>query len=66
MFIPVRGYSAPGRYPKTEDQVRHLHRHRTQNGLGPAFVKVQGRVLFDPERIEQLLIERAQQSSAVA
>jgi hypothetical protein len=64
MFIPVRGYEAKGRYPATEDQARHLYRNRTQNGLAPAFTKAGGRVLFDPDRLDQLLANRARGEAA--
>ncbi len=64
MFIPIRGLKSPGRYPSTEDQARHIYRHRRQNGLAAAFVKVQGRVLFDPDKIEALLAARAGSSAA--
>ena len=63
-FQPVRAYKARGRYPATEYQVRHLFRNRGDNGLGPAFTKLGGRVLFDPERLEQLLADRARADSA--
>lgn len=54
-FIPLRDYRAPGRYPSSEHQLRHLYRNRFENGLAAAFVKIQGRVLFDPVRLTQLL-----------
>jgi hypothetical protein len=52
---PIRGYRADNRYPDSEHKLRHLYRNRTENGLAPAFAKVQGRVLFDPERMDALL-----------
>jgi len=61
-FIPIREYAAPGRYPSTEYQLRHLYRNVDGNGLGPAFVKVSGRVLFDPDRLEAILRERAERA----
>jgi hypothetical protein len=57
-FIPVRGYKADGKYPATEFQCRALFRNRRKNGLAAAFAQVggkRGRVLIDPDRIEQLL-----------
>ena len=63
-YKPLRGLSQPNGYPSTEDQARHLFRHRHANGLAPAFVKVQGRVLFDPQRIESILAEQAGRSTA--
>jgi hypothetical protein len=63
-FKPVRGHTSPDRYPETEDKARHLFRHRHENGLAPAFVKCGNRVLFDPDRIEALLAERAASSVA--
>jgi hypothetical protein len=64
-FIPIRNYQAPGRYPATEHQARHIFRNLEENGLGPAFTKVQGRVLFDPDRLEQLLGKRAEGGAGV-
>lgn len=61
---PIRDYTAEGRYPSTEHQLRHLYRNRTENGLAPAFAKVQGRVLFDPDRMDTLLAEQGQRSNA--
>jgi len=62
-FRPIRKYKAAGRYPATEHQARHLYRNADNNGLGAAFVRVQGRVLMDPERLEALLTERARQAA---
>lgn len=59
-FKPIRGYSAPGQFPASEHALRHIHRNASANGLGSAFTKVAGRVLFDPDRLQQLLSERAQ------
>lgn len=56
---PIRGYKAPGRYPATEFSARHLFRNRFENGLAAAFVKLGGRVLLDPDRLDQLLAELA-------
>lgn len=63
-FKPVRGHSSPDRYPENEFKARHLFRHRHENGLAAAFVKVGNRVLFDPEKIDAILADRASQSSA--
>lgn len=52
---PIRGWKAPDRYPSTEYQLRHIYRNRAENGLAPAFTKAAGRVLFDPERLDQLM-----------
>jgi len=52
---PIRNYKARDRYPDTENKLRHLYRNRGENGLAPAFAKVQGRVLFDPDRLDALL-----------
>jgi len=52
---PIRGYRADNRYPDSEHKLRHLYRNRTENGLAPAFAKVQGRVLFDPDRMDALI-----------
>ena len=59
-FKLIRGYSAPGEFPASEHQLRHIHRNADANGLASAFTKVAGRVLFDPDRLQQLLAERAQ------
>jgi hypothetical protein len=63
MFIPVRKYHSRGSYPSTEDQLRHLFRHRVDNGLAPAFTKVQGRVLFDPAILQEILTRQAASES---
>jgi hypothetical protein len=62
-FRPIRGYSAPGRYPATEDQARNLFRNLKHNGLAGAFTKVNGRVLINPERLDELLAEQASGST---
>ena len=54
-FRPIRDYKAPGRYPSTEYQLRHLYRNRKQNGLDAAFSRAGNRVLFDPEHLQRLL-----------
>lgn len=56
---PIRKYQAAGRYPDSEHKLRHLYRNRHENGLAPAFAKVQGRVLFDPDRLDALLSAQA-------
>lgn len=56
---PIRGYRADNRYPSTEFQLRHLFRNRHENGLAPAFARVGVRVLFDPEKLDQLLADQA-------
>ena len=61
---PIRDYEAAGRYPSTEHQLRHLYRNRHDNGLAPAFAKVQGRVLFDPDRMDALMAEQSQRATA--
>ena len=62
---PIRDYeAADGRWPSTEDQLRHLYRNRLENGLAPAFAKVQGRVLFDPDRLDALMAEQHQRATA--
>ena len=61
---PIREYAASDRYPSTEHQLRHLYRNRHDNGLAPAFAKVQGRVLFDPEKMDALLATSSQPSRA--
>lgn len=63
-FRPVRGHNAPGRYPETEWQARHLFRGRDHNGLAAAFTKCGNRVLFDPDKIDAILAERAVIGSA--
>lgn len=52
---PVRGWTSPTDYPSTEHQLRHIYRNRDRNGLSPAFTKAAGRVLFDPDRLNQLM-----------
>lgn len=61
---PIRGYAARDRYPATEHQLRHIYRNRTENGLAPAFARVGSRVLFDPDKLDAMLSEKAPQSSA--
>jgi hypothetical protein len=61
---PIRGYSADNRYPATEHQLRHIYRNRAANGLAPAFAKVGGRVLFDPDRMDALMSERGERTQA--
>lgn len=63
MLQPIRGYNVPGRYPSTEYQLRHLWRNRLANGLAPAFAQVGTRVLFDPDRLEALLLEQSQNAA---
>lgn len=63
MFKPIRGHKAPGSFLHSEDAARHAYRHRHENGLAEAFVKVQGRVLADFDRIQTLLAERAQREA---
>lgn len=63
---PIRGWKDPSRYPPTEYALRHLYRNRTENGLAPAFAKVQGRVLFDPERMDALLAANSRDERASA
>lgn len=58
-FKPVRGHKSPGHYPETEDKARHLFRNRHSNGLAAAFVKCGGRVLFDPDKLAELLAAQA-------
>jgi len=60
---PIRGYSAPDRYPSTEHQLRHIYRNRAENGLASAFAKAAGRVLFDPDRLDQLMKAPARDAS---
>jgi hypothetical protein len=54
-FRPIRGYEDPSRYPSTEFQLRHIFNGRDTNGLADAFRKRCGRVLFDPDRLQELL-----------
>ena len=54
-FRPIRGYSDATRYPSTEHQLRHIFRASDSNGLADAFRRVGNRVLFDPERLQDLL-----------
>jgi len=61
---PIRGWKAPDRYPATEYQLRHIYRNRSENGLAPAFAKVQGRVLFDPDRMDALLSHNPTRTAA--
>lgn len=61
---PIRGYRADNRYPATEYQLRHIFRNRTENGLAPAFAQVGSRVLFDPDRLDALLAEKAPRDAA--
>lgn len=61
---PVRGYVAKDRYPGTESQLRHLFRNRAENGLAAAFSKMGGRVLFDPERLDDILAGKVVKSKA--
>lgn len=63
MYILVRGYSAPGRYPATEYQARHLFRCRHENGLAKAFARAGSRILIDPERIDELLREQGAEAT---
>ncbi len=58
-FVPIRGYTAPGRYPTNENTARHLYRSAATNGLSAAFVKIGGRVLIDPDIIQSLLAAQA-------
>ena len=60
---PIREYEAANRYPNNENQLRHIYRNRHENGLAPAFAQVGNRVLFDPERLDELLTARAAQSA---
>lgn len=64
MWRPIRGWQKPGAYPETEYQARHLYRNRHENGLAPAFAKVQGRVLFNPDKLDALLSTSAQPNRA--
>lgn len=64
MLQPIRKYQAPGRYPSTEFQLRHLWRNRYENGLATAFARVGNRVLFDPERLEALLLKQSEDLAA--
>ena len=54
-FRPIRGYADCNRYPSTEHQLRHIFRERGNNGLADAFRRLGVRVLFDPERLQELL-----------
>lgn len=65
-FKPVRGHTSPGHYPETEWKARHLFRNRHSNGLAAAFTKCGNRVLFDPDKIEQILAERAAEAGQAA
>jgi len=56
-FVPVRKYNDPSRYPSGEYQLRHLAKNADENGLAGAFRKVGGRVLVDPDRLQQLIAE---------
>jgi hypothetical protein len=64
MFITMRGYSAPGKYPPNENTARHLARNAKENGLAAAFLKIQGRMLFDPDLLQQLIAEKAKADAA--
>ncbi|MCU0975307.1 MAG: hypothetical protein MUC71_03230 [Steroidobacteraceae bacterium] len=65
MLRPIRNYrpDTPGRYPNSEYQLRHLWRNRHANGLAPAFAQVGARVLFDPDRLEALLLEQSRSAA---
>ena len=54
-FKPIRHYQNPDRYPSTEHQLRHIFRNADTNGLGDAFRRVGGRILVDPDRLEELV-----------
>ena len=62
---PIRGYQAgDDRYPRTEHQLRHIHRNKDRNGLAPAFARVGNRVLFDPDRLDALMAAQQRDQSA--
>lgn len=61
---PIRGYHARDRYPSTEYQLRHIYRNRHENGLAAAFAKAAGRVLFDPDLLDQLLAGHSEEAAA--
>ena len=42
-------------HPRTEDQLRWLHRRRSENGLADCFVQIAGRWLFKPRRYIELV-----------
>ena len=63
---PIRGYQAADRYPSTEHQLRHIYRNRSNNGLAGAFKKAAGRVLFDPERLDEMLAKEPDNEPAAA
>ena len=63
---PIRGYQARDRYPSTEHQLRHIHRNRDKNGLASAFARVGQRVLFDPDRLDELLARSAERAQPAA
>jgi hypothetical protein len=56
-FRPIRNYQDKSRYPSTEFQLRHIFNARDSNGLADAFRKKCGRVLFDPDRLQELLAQ---------
>ena len=53
----IRGYEDRSRYPSSEYQLRHLFNGRATSGLADAFRKVNGRVLFDPDRLQELIAQ---------
>ena len=61
---PIRGWKDPDRYPPTEHALRHIYRNRDENGLAPAFARVGSRVLFDPDKLDALLADKAQHEAA--
>jgi hypothetical protein len=56
---PVRGYKAKGKYPSTEWQLRHIHRNKSHNGYADAFTRVGNRVLFSPDRFDEIAARRS-------
>ena len=64
-FRPIRGYNDRTRYPSTEYSLRHIHRNIELNGLGDAFARVGNRVLFDPDRLQELLADRSRERGKV-
>jgi hypothetical protein len=61
---PIRGYRNPKGYPSTEYQLRHIYRNRLKNGLAGAFSRVGNRVIFDPEKLNELMAVEPRDNSA--
>jgi hypothetical protein len=51
----IRGYEDRSLYPSSEYQLRHLFNGCATSGLADAFRKVNGRVFFDPDRLQELI-----------